>query len=197
MKSLILFRLAAVSLIMSALSSYAATVTVTDVFNLTGQGPQLIQNSGGGNQHQQSQDPVFVFKGADLPRIVFQRSGFSSQTSDYSYLVIYPGVVIKNQNPPLSAPIITGSTVYGGATIPDFTLDFGAANNAAAQQIQAILLANPNLTYTIAVVEVHVTGNGNLNYTTRGSIQFNFPNLKVINGTLTPNLNVTTELGNG
>ncbi len=184
---------------MGALNSYATTVNILDVFNLTGQGPQLIQNSGGGNQHQQSKDPVFAFAGGDLPRIVFQRSGFSNQTSDYSYLAIYPGTVTKNQDPPAGSPIIIGSTVYGGAAvIPDFTIDFGASNNAASQQIQAILLANPRITYTIAVVEVNVTGptnNPKLNYTTRGSVQFNFPNLQNIGGKLTNPSNITTQFG--
>src|SRR5260370_2085402 len=130
--------MAALGLTMGALNSYATTVNILDVFNLTGQGPQLIQNSGGGNQHQQSKDPVFAFAGGDLPRIVFQRSGFSNQTSDYSYLAIYPGTVTKNQDPPAGSPIIIGSTVYGGAAvIPDFTIYFGASNNTASQQIQA------------------------------------------------------------
>jgi hypothetical protein len=187
--------IAALGLTASALSSYATTVNVTDVFNLTGQGPQLITNSGGGNQHQQSKDPVFAFNGGDLPRIIFQRLQFSSQPSDYSYLQIYKGTVTKNQVPPTGSPIIVGSTA-SAANPPDFLIDFGAPNNAASQQIQAILLADPNSVYTIAVVEVNVTNN-NTKYTTRGSVQFQFPNLKVTNGQLSPNSNITTQLGNG
>jgi hypothetical protein len=199
--------MAALGLTASALSSYAAQVNVYDVFNLThqpssyltaGLGAQLISNSGGGNQHGQSKDPVFAFNAGDLPRIIFQRLQFSSQASDYSYLTIYKGTITKNQNPPAGSPIIQGSLVYGPADPPDFVIDFGAPNNAASQQIQAILLADPNSVYTVAVVQVNVNpNNGKLNYTTRGSIQFQFPYLKVINGQLSPNFDVTTQLGNG
>jgi hypothetical protein len=189
---------AALGLTASALSSYAAQVNVIDVFNLTGQGPLLITNSGGGNQHQQSKDPVFAFNAGDLPRIIFQRLQFSSQPSDYSYLQIYKGTVTKNEDPPAGSPIIAGSLAYGPADPPDFVIDFGAPNNAASQQIQSILLADPNSVYTVAVVQVNVnTQNGKLNYTTRGSVQFQFPNLKVINGQLSPNFDITTQLGNG
>ena len=105
--------LAALGLTANALSSYATQTDILDVFNSTGQGPLLIQNSGGGNQHQQSTDPVFSFPGGDLPRFIFQRSNYSSQPNDYSYLQIYQGYVIKNQNPPpvsATAPILQGST---------------------------------------------------------------------------------------
>ena len=184
--------MAALGLTASALSSYATQVQVIDVFNLTHQGPLLITNSGGGNQHGQSKDPVFAFNAGDLPRIIFQRSQFSSQSSDYSHLVIYKGTITKNQVPPNGSPEIIGSYVSGLANPPDFVIDFGAPNNAASQQIQAILLADPNSVYTVAVVEV-----SNNKPKTRGSIQFQFPNLKVINGQLSPNLNITTQLGNG
>ena len=184
--------MAALGLTASALSSYATQVQVIDVFNLTHQGPLLITNSGGGNQHGQSKDPVFAFNTGDLPRIIFQRSQFSTQPGDYSYLTIYQGTITKNQVPPAGSPIINGSTVSGVANPPDFVIDFGASNNAAAQQIQAILVANPTSVYTVAVVEV-----SNNKPKTRGSIQFQFPNLKVINGQLSPNLNITTQLGNG
>src|SRR6516162_8955022 len=192
---------AALGLTASALSSYATQTNVLDVFNLTGQGPMLITNSGGGNQHQQSTDPVFSFYG-DLPRFIFQRSRFSSQPSDYSYLQIYQGYVIKNQNPPpvsSTAPILQGSTAVG-PNPPDFLVDFGAPNNAASQQIQALLLTNPQAVYTIAVVEVNVTGpvnNPKSNYTIRASVQFGFPNLNVVNGQLVPSFKITTQLGNG
>jgi hypothetical protein len=187
-------------LTIGALSSYATTVNILDVFNLTGQGPDFITNAGGGNQHQQSKDPIFSFAGGDLPRLVFQRGGFSNSTSDYSYLQIYSGPITKNQDPPAGSPIITGSTVFGGAVIPDFTIDFGAANNAASQQIQALLLAYPTITYTIAIVEVNITGPSTkpkLTYTTRGSVQFNFPNLHNIGGTLSNPLNINTQFGHG
>jgi len=46
----------ALGLTASALSSYATTVQVIDALNLSGQGPLLISNSGGGNQHGQAQD---------------------------------------------------------------------------------------------------------------------------------------------
>ena len=193
--------MAALGLTASTLSSYATQTNVLDVFNLTGQGPLLITNSGGGNQHQQSTDPVFAFNG-DLPRFIFQRSQFSNQPTDYSYLQIYQGYVIKNQNPPPvspTAPIINGSTAVG-PNPPDYLIDFGAPNNAASQQIQALLLANPKAVYTIAVVEVNVTGGTNnpkSNYTIRASVQFQFPNLNVINGQLVPGFNITTQLGNG
>jgi len=193
--------LMALGLTASALSSYATQVNVLDVFNLTGQGPLLINNSGGGNQHQQSTDPVFTFNG-DLPRFTFQRSQFSSQPTDYSYLQIYQGGVIKNNNPPAvspTAPILQGST-QPGPNPPDFLIDFGALNNAASQQIQALLLTNPQALYTIAVVEVNVTGPANnpkSNYTIRASVQFQFGKLNVINGQLSPTFNITTQLGNG
>ena len=183
--------MAALGLTASALSSYATQVQVTDVLNLTDQGPLLISNSGGGNQHGQAQDPLFVLAG-DLPRLLFQRSQFSSQSSDYSHLVIYKGTITKNQVPPNGSPEIIGSYVSGLANPPDFVIDFGAPNNAASQQIQAILLADPNSVYTVAVVEV-----SNNKPKTRGSIQFQFPNLQVINGQLTPTFKITTQLGNG
>jgi hypothetical protein len=193
--------MAALGLTASALSSYAAQVNVLDVFNLTGQGPMLITNSGGGNQHQQSTDPLFTFNG-DLPRFTFQRSQFSSQPTDYSYLQIYQGYVIKNNNPPPvspTAPILQGSTAVG-PNPADFLIDFGAPNNAASQQIQALLLTNPQAVYTIAVVEVNVTGPANNpkpKPTIRASVQFKFGNLNVINGQLSPTFNITTQLGNG
>jgi hypothetical protein len=193
--------MAALGLTASAVSSYATQVNVLDVFNLTGQGPLLINNSGGGNQHQQSTDPVFTFHG-DLPRFIFQRSQFSSQSTDYSYLQIYQGGVIKNNNPPpvsTTAPILQGSTAVG-PNPPDFLVDFGAPNNAASQQIQALLLTNPRALYTIAVVEVNVTGPANNpkpKSTIRASVQFQFGNLNVVNGQLSPTFNITTQLGNG
>jgi len=79
-------------------------------------------------------------------------------------------------------------------------IDFGALNNAASQQIQALLLTNPKALYTIAVVEVNVTGPANnpeSNYTIRASVQFQFGNLNVINGQLSPTFYITTQLGNG
>ena len=187
--------MAALGLTMTALTSRATQVDILDVFNLTGQGPSLIQNSGGGNQHGQSKDPIFSFAGGDLPRLVFLRTGFSNSTADYSYLQIYSGPITKNQDPPANSPIIAGSTVYGGAAIPNFTIDFGAANNAASQQIRVLLLANPTTTYTIAIVEVNITGpvsNPKLNYTTRGSVQFNLPNLQSYGGQLSTPLNINT-----
>jgi hypothetical protein len=185
--------MAALGMTASALSSYATSVQVIDVLNFSDQGPLLISNSGGGNQHGQAQDPLFAFNG-DLPRLDFQRSQFSTQTTDYSYLQIYAGTVIKNQNPPAvspTAPIIVGSTAPG-PNPPDFFIDFGAPNNAASQQIQALLLLNPNPVYTIAVVEVH-----NNNPKIRASVQFQFPNLSVVNGQLSPKFNITTQMGNG
>ena len=199
-----LLLVAALGLTASALSSYATTnVNVIDVFNVTGQGPLLINNSGGGNQHQQSTDPVFAFNG-DLPRLIFQRS-LSIQAPDFTYLQIYQGYVIKNQNPPdvsPTAPMLQGSKWVGGAA-PDFLIDFGDPNNAASQQIQALLRNDPNLptsVYTIAVVEVNVTGPANnpkSNYTIRASVQFGFSNLHVVNGQLSPTFKITTQLGNG
>jgi hypothetical protein len=195
--------MAALGLTASALSSYATQVQVIDALNLTDQGPLLISNSGGGNQHGQAQDPLFVLAG-DLPRLIFQRSQFSSQPSDYSYLAIYQGTVQQNQPPPPGSTTLNGSTAVG-PNPPDFLIDFGtpAPANAppnAASQIQALLLNAPNAVYTIAVVEVNVTGNGNGNnqhLNTRGSIQFQFHNLNVINGQLVPSFHITTQLGNG
>src|SRR5262249_23097942 len=110
----------------------------------------------------------------------------------------YKGTVTKNQDPPAGSPEIYGSRAVGLANPPDFVIDFGAPNNAASQQIQGILLADPTSIYTVAVVQVNVNPNNQkLNYTTRGSVQFQFPNLKVINGQLSPNLDITTQLGNG
>src|ERR1700747_2798555 len=121
---------AALGLTASALSSYATQVNVIDVFNLTGQGPLLINNSGGGNQHQQSKDPIFAFNAGDLPRIIFQRSQFSSQPPDYSYLTIYKVTVTQNQAPPPppASTEIYGSRTVGLANPPDFVIDFGAPN---------------------------------------------------------------------
>jgi hypothetical protein len=197
----------ALGLTASALSSYATQVNVYDVLNLTGQltpipglGAQLISNSGGGNQHGQAQDPLFAFNG-DLPRIIFQRMQFSSQPSDYSYLAIYQGQVLQNQPPPTGSTILNGSTAVG-PNPPDFLIDLGApspsnAPQNAASQILAMLQSAPEAIYTIAVVEVNVTGNGNnQKLNTRGSIQFQFPNANVINGQLVPVFNITTQLGN-
>src|SRR5260370_7825177 len=53
------------------------------------------------------------------------------------------------------------------------------------------------ITYTIAVVEVNVTGfksNPKLNYTTRGSVQFNLPNLQSIGGKICNPFNITTQI---
>jgi hypothetical protein len=197
--------MAALGLTASALSSYATQVQVIDALNLTNQGPLLISNSGGGNQHGQAQDPLFVLAG-DLPRLIFQRSQFSTQASDYSYLAIYQGTVQQNKPPPAGSTMLNGSNTLGSANPanpPDFVIDFGAPSppNApqpnAASQIQALLLAAPNAVYTIAVVEVNVVGNSNQKLNTRGSIQFQFNNLNVINGQLVPSFNITTQLGNG
>src|SRR4029078_3274473 len=97
----------ALGLTASALSSYAAQVNVIDVFNLTGQGPLLITNYGGGNQHQQSKDPVFAFNAANLPRIIFQRLQFSSQPSDYSYVQIYKGTIKKTYTTRAAPPRVS------------------------------------------------------------------------------------------
>jgi hypothetical protein len=189
--------MAALGLTASAVSSYATTVQVLDPLNFSGQGPLLISNSGGGNQHQQSTDPVFSFNG-DLPRLIFQRAQMGSQPTDSSYLQIYQGGVIKNLNPPAvspTAPIIVGSTTSGVANPPDFLIDFGAPNNAAAQQIQNLLLSNPNLPnsiYSIVVVEVN-----NNKPRIKATVQFGFPNTHVVNGQLSPTFNITTQLGNG
>src|SRR5260370_31360993 len=54
------------------------------------------------------------------------------------------------------------------------------------------------ITYTIAVVEVNVTGfksNPKLNYTTRGSVQFNLPNLQSIGGKIIIPFDIKTPIG--
>jgi hypothetical protein len=179
---------------------HAANVTILDPLNLTGVGgwtAPLNTNSGGGNQHQQSGGPIFSFLGNDLPRIIFQRSQFNKQ--GISYLQIYQGVVTQNQAPPTGSPILIGSSTQGllnPDNPPDFLIDYGS-NSPVAQQVQAFLLTNgPTGTYTIAVVEAEPIGNGNnTKYTTRASFMFNFQNLQIINGKLTPTFNINTQLG--
>jgi hypothetical protein len=180
-----LLLMAALGLTMSALSSQAAQVTVLDVLNLTGVGPVLNTNAGGGNQHGGSTNPLFSFNG-DLPRITVQRSSFGTAES---YLVIYQGTITKNQAPPVGSPVLAGSDVTL-ANPADFYIDFSSAS-PVAQQIQALLLTALTSTWTIAVVEV--TGGNKTK--TDASFQFNFPGLKSINGALSPTLNVTTQSG--
>jgi hypothetical protein len=179
---------AVLGLTMSTLSSQAAQINILDVLNLTGIGgpnTPLNTNSGGGNQHQGSNNPVFSFNG-DLPRITVQRSSMGTKGN---YLVIYQGAVIKNQPPPAGVVQLTGS--YSSlANPPDFNIDFGSLS-AVATQICALLLASPTATWTIATIE----NTGGSNAKTDDSFQFNFPNLKVVNGALTPTINISTQVG--
>jgi hypothetical protein len=160
--------MAVLGLTMSALSSYAAQVTVIDVLNLSGAGPVLNTNSGGGNQHVGSTNPIFSYNG-DFPRITFQRSNMGGNTE--SYLVIYPGLTVKNQAPPSSAITIAGSDSTS-ANPPDLTIDFGSNI-----PLQALFASNPSTTWSIAVVEVTNSGKGTNSTKTDGSFQFNFPNM--------------------
>src|ERR1700730_4761192 len=175
----------ALGLTIGALSSQASKVTILDVLNLTGVGPVLNTNAGGGNQHQGSTNPVFSFS-ADLPRITFQRSNMPTSGS---WLVIYQGAVTANQVPPTGSPILSGSSSLV-ASPADFEIDFGSAS-AVAQQIDTLLLTAPTSTWTIAVVE---TNNGGHN-TTDASFQFNLLGLKAVNGALVPTLKAATQLG--
>jgi hypothetical protein len=183
-----LLLMAALGLTMGALSSQSAQINILDVLNLTGVGgpnTPLNTNSGGGNQHQGSSNPLFSFNG-DLPRLTVQRS---SMGTNGNYLVIYQGLVTLNQPPPTGAITLSGSNSMI-ANPADFYIDFGSSS-AVATQIYALLLAAPTATWTIASVEVNGSGHAK----TDASFQFNFPGLKVVNGALTPTLNVTTQSG--
>ena len=166
-----------------AVGAKAGQVNILDIFNLTGvggPGTPLNTNSGGGNQHQQSSNPVFSFAGAELPRIVFQRSHFNSQGN--SYLQIYKGMVTKNQAPPAGSPVLIGSDTQALANPsnpPDYLVDFSNYNIAGSvgEQIWNFISGDPSTTYTIAGVEATVVGNNQVKTTTIASFQFNFANL--------------------
>jgi hypothetical protein len=179
--------MAVLGLTMSALSSHAAQVTVIDVLNLSGAGPILNTNSGGGNQHGGSTDPIFSYNG-DFPRITFQRSNMGGSTE--SYIVIYPGLTIKNQAPPSSAITIADSDSTL-ANPPDLTIDFGS-NSSTAVALRALFASNPSTTWSIAVVEVTNSGKGMNNTKTDGSFQFNFPNMT---STGAPGFKIGTQMG--
>jgi hypothetical protein len=144
----------------------------------------LNTNSGGGNQHQGNNNPVFSFN--DLPIITVQRS---SMGTNGSYLVIYQGLVTLNQPSPSGAVALTGSNSMV-ANPADFYIDF-SSSSAVASQIYALSLGVPTATWTIASVEINGSGHAK----TDASFQFNFPGLQAVNGKLTPTLNVTTQSG--
>jgi len=196
--------IAALGMIGCVLNSQAAQVNILDIFNLTGVGgptTPLNTNSGGGNQHQQSKNPVFSFAGATLPRMVFQRSQFNGQGN--SYLQIYKGTVTQNQAPPAGSPVLIGSDTEGLAdpsSPPDFLIDYSnyVTPGSVAEQIWNFLSADPTATYTIAVVEVTLVGNNppKPKATTIASFQFNFANLSNSGGQPTLNISLNTQLGN-
>jgi hypothetical protein len=173
MRKPVLFLMTAVGLTMSTLSTQAAQVVITDLLNNV-----LNANNGGGNQHQGTN----IYTTVDLARVTVQRSSFSGE----SYVVVWQGVVDKNQNPPANAAVIPGSDTTLSQP-PNLVIDFATLllNGTIPPPV------NSSTIYSIAVVEI--TGNGN-NATahTRTSAQFGFPDL---NSQLQNTFNTTTQLG--
>ena len=176
--------MAALGLTMSAVSGYAASTTFLDglgmAYSLSGteyvpvDTSPLILNSGGGNQHQGNIDPVFSFLG-DYPRLTIQRVNIGGVQS---YLVIYPGLVVKNQSPPANATVLVGSTT-ALSNPADFILELGS--------LQTLLSTNMTEPWTIAVVEVDKNQHTKID----GSLQLNFPYAKSGGNAI----NVTAQIG--
>jgi hypothetical protein len=170
MRKPVLFLMAVLGLTMSTLSTQAAQVVITDLMNNV-----LNTNNGGGNQHQGSN----IYNTVDLARVTVQRSSFSGE----SYVVVWQGVVDKNQNPPANAAVIPGSDTTLSQP-PNLVIDFATLllNGTIPPPV------NSSTIYSIAVVEI--TGNGTAH--TRSSAQFGFPDL---NSQLQNTFNTTTQLG--
>jgi hypothetical protein len=172
-------------------------IQIIDFFDLTGVGGPLNPlntNAGGGNQHQQSSSPIFSF--GDMPMVIFQRSQMNPNGN--SSLWICKGLVTQNQDPPPSSVLLEPSTAAGSlSTIPDYVIDYATYNVAGSpgQQVWNFMSADPTANYTIAVVEITPKGNGGSNQKTLASFQFNFGNLRNVNGVPTPIFDITTQLG--
>jgi hypothetical protein len=87
-------------------------VVITDLMN-----NQLNSNKGGGNQHPGSGNPVY--DSPDVARITIQRTSFNGE----SYVVVWQGVVDKNQNPPANAVRVSGSDTTL-SNPPNLDIDF-------------------------------------------------------------------------
>jgi hypothetical protein len=157
MKKSVLFLMAALGLTMSALSTQAAQVVITDLMN-----NQLNSNKGGGNQHPGSGNPVY--DSPDVARITIQRTSFNGE----SYVVVWQGVVDKNQNPPANAVRVSGSDTTL-SNPPNLDIDFSTLllNGIIPPPVDSTTV------YSIAVISVNNGGH----VKTEVSAQFNFPNL--------------------
>jgi hypothetical protein len=157
MKKSVLFLMAALGLTMSALSTQAAQVVITDLMN-----NQLNSNKGGGNQHPSSGNPVY--DSPDVARITIQRTSFNGE----SYVVVWQGVVDKNQNPPANAVRVSGSDTTL-SNPPNLDIDFSTLllNGIIPPPVDSTTV------YSIAVISVNNGGH----VKTEVSAQFNFPNL--------------------
>jgi hypothetical protein len=169
-----LFLMAVLGLTTSPLCTQAAQVVITDLLNNV-----LNTNNGGGNQHQGSGSPIY--NTPDVARVTVQRSSFSGE----NYVVVWQGVVDKNQNPPANAAVIPGSDTTLSQP-PNLVIDFATLllNGTIPPPV------NSSTIYSIAVVEI--TGNGNGKAHTRASAQFNFPNL---NSQLQNTFKINAQLG--
>jgi hypothetical protein len=172
MRKPVLFLMAVLGLTMSTLSTQAAQVVITDLMNNV-----LNTNNGGGNQHQGNN----IYNTVDVARVTVQRSSFSGE----NYVVVWQGVVDKNQNPPANAAVIPGSDTTLSQP-PNLVIDFATLllNGTIPPPV------NSSTIYSIAVVEI--TGNGNGKAHTRASAQFNFPNL---NSQLQNTFKINAQLG--
>jgi hypothetical protein len=170
MRKPVLFLMAVLGLTMSTLSTQAAQVVITDLMNNV-----LNTNNGGGNQHQGNN----IYNTVDVARVTVQRSSFSGE----SYVLVWQGVVDKNQNPPANATVIPGSDTTLSQP-PNLVIDFATLllNGTIPPPVDSSTI------YSIAVVEI--TGNGTAH--TRSSAQFGFPDL---NSQLQNTFNTRTQLG--
>jgi len=173
MRKPVLFLMAVLGLTVSTLRTQAAQVVITDLLNNV-----LNTNNGGGNQHQGTN----IYYTVDLARVTVQRSSFSGE----SYVVVWQGVVDKNQNPPANAAVIPGSDTTLSQP-PNLVIDFATLllNGTIPPPVDSSTI------YSIAVVEI--TGSGkSATAHTRTSAQFGFPNL---NPQLQNTFNIKTQLG--
>jgi hypothetical protein len=172
----ILFLLATLGFIVN---TQASQVLLTDLI-----GQPINTDQGGGNQHQGSNiynGLGYLGTSPDLALITIARTADSGE----SYVVIWQGVVNKNQDPPASAIKLPGSDTTL-TNPPPFVVNFSALLLAGTipPPVDATTI------YSIAVIEVDSHGKAS----TKTSAQFGFPYL---NSQLQNMFDITTQLGNG
>jgi hypothetical protein len=167
----------------------ASQTILTDLLN-----QPINTDQGGGNQHQgtniytgiasPSGSPYFGTS-VDLARITVQRSAFNGE----SYILVWQGAVVKNQQPPPTAVKIPGSDTLL-SNPPIFTFDFSALflNGTIPPPLASNSLATPTI-YSIAVIEIGSNGKPS----TETSAQFGFPYLNSQGQNL---FKLGTQLGN-